>query len=441
MDKLNVCLLNDSFPPTIDGVANVVQNYADIIQRKHGNAVVVTPKYPNVTDEYPYQVIRYPSAPTSPSISYRVGYPFDPVVLKKLGDIGPDIIHSHCPVASTLLARTLREKIDVPLIFTYHTKFDIDIRRTLPIKKLQDKAIRAIAANISACDDVWVVSRGAGENLRSIGYEGEYTVMENGVDFPKGRSPEEQIQALRKELGADRDTMLFLFVGRMLWYKGLKIILEGLKMLKEQGKHFKMIFVGDGSDRDEVEKSAVELGLGGDCIFTGAIYDREKLRIYFSACDLFLFPSTFDTNGIVVREAAACEMPSVIIRNSCASEGIDHLENGVLIDENAASLAAGVAPLCDNRDLLRKLGKQAQNDLYISWEEAVAKAFDRYNLIIDKYKTGEISQKEHDYDELFTSAANICTEARLMAEKGEALGYRAASWYKNILRKFGFKGE
>ena len=56
-EKLKVCLLNDSFPPTIDGVSNTVFNYASIIQDKLGEAVVATPKYPNVEDDYDFEVV------------------------------------------------------------------------------------------------------------------------------------------------------------------------------------------------------------------------------------------------------------------------------------------------------------------------------------------------------------------------------------------------
>ena len=50
--------------------------------------------------------------------------------------------------------------------------------------------------NIEACDEVWTVSHGAGENLRSLGFRGEYRVMENGVDFPRGRATEAEIAAI-----------------------------------------------------------------------------------------------------------------------------------------------------------------------------------------------------------------------------------------------------
>ena len=57
-DSLGICLLNDSFPPTVDGVANTVLNYATVIDKKYGNAYVVVPKYPDAEDDYPFEVLR-----------------------------------------------------------------------------------------------------------------------------------------------------------------------------------------------------------------------------------------------------------------------------------------------------------------------------------------------------------------------------------------------
>ena len=50
MDKHTICLLNDSFPPIIDGVANAVVNYAENIEKHHGHAMVVTPAVPGADD-------------------------------------------------------------------------------------------------------------------------------------------------------------------------------------------------------------------------------------------------------------------------------------------------------------------------------------------------------------------------------------------------------
>jgi len=99
------------------------------------------------------------------------------------------LLHSHCPVMSTYMARQLRQIADVPIIFTYHTKFDVDIANVLKGASLQNACKKVLVSNISACDEVWVVSQGAGENLQSIGYEGDYVVMPNGVDMPLGKAP------------------------------------------------------------------------------------------------------------------------------------------------------------------------------------------------------------------------------------------------------------
>ena len=70
---MRVCLANDSFPPLIDGVSNTVVNYGNIIQSKYGAAIVATPRYPDVKDEYPFEVVRYASLNTVKLVGHRTG--------------------------------------------------------------------------------------------------------------------------------------------------------------------------------------------------------------------------------------------------------------------------------------------------------------------------------------------------------------------------------
>ena len=323
MPKLNVCLINDSFPPEIDGVANAVTNYAQIITEKFGSAVVVTPDNPEADDSvYPFPVVRYPSVDMTKLVGYRAGFPFSAAVQKTLEAGNFDIIHSHCPITSTMLARSLRDRIKVPVVMTYHTKFDIDIANAIRGKLLQEEAKALLAANISACDEVWTVSRGAGENLRAIGYEGDYIVMPNGVDFPQGRVEDALIAQVTEGYDLPENVPVFLFVGRMMWYKGIRIILEGLAKLRESGQDFRMVFVGGGNDKDEIVALTEKLGLSDRVFFSPPIHDRNLIRAWYCRADMFLFPSTFDTNGLVVREAAACALGSVLVAGSCAAEDV-----------------------------------------------------------------------------------------------------------------------
>ncbi|MBQ5356763.1 MAG: glycosyltransferase [Oscillospiraceae bacterium] len=395
MEDLKVCLINDSFPPLIDGVANTVMNYAKVINEKHGKAIVAAPFHPKEKDsDFSYKVIRFPSINTERIIDYRAGYPFSYETLDKIKAENINIIHTHCPFASTVLARTLREPLNCPIIFTYHTKFDVDIERTVGKGYLKDKIIKGIIRNIEACDEVWVVSEGAGENLKSLGYKGDYIVMPNGVDIPKGKVSKEEIEKYTGEYSLPENVPVFLFVGRMAWYKGLDIILEGLAKLKETGEDFRMVFVGGGLDFDEVKKYSEELGLSEKCIFTGPINNRNAIRAFYSRADLFLFPSVYDTNGLVVREAAACGLASVLIKKSCAAEGILDCETGFTIENSAESLVEKLVFLCKNRELMKKVGENAAEKIYISWEDSVANAVKRYEKVLENYRAGKFERKQ-----------------------------------------------
>ncbi|OJV66633.1 MAG: hypothetical protein BGO41_04205 [Clostridiales bacterium 38-18] len=384
MKKLNVGIFNDSFPPILDGVANATVNYARSIQKIYGRAVVATPWYPKVKDDYPFRVIRYSSTNVSKRLGYRMGNPFNPLLIKKLENESLDIIHIHSPFTSALLARVLRRYTGAPIVFTYHTKFDVDIEKRIAFNPLRKVSIKFLMSNINACDEVWVVSEGAGENLVQLGYEGEFQVMENGTDFEKGIGSEESLRAIRQQYGIKEDETVFLFVGRMMWYKNLRFTIDSLKAAKEQGADFKMLFVGDGVDRPSIQEYIASLGLENDCIFTGAIHDREHLRSYFSIANLFLFPSTYDTNGIVVREAAACGCPSLLIEGSCASEKIQHNITGVLIEENVESMSREIVLACEDHLRLKNIGQNAAEQIYLSWDDAVGKAFERYHHIIEQ---------------------------------------------------------
>ncbi len=417
-----VCLLNDSFPPQIDGVANAVYNYADILNKSGCGVVVATPKYPDVTDDYPFPVVRYASVNTTRLVGYRAGNPFDTRILQRLAREECDVIHSHCPVASTLLARTLRGMTGAPIIMTYHTKFDIDIANAVKSRRLQHSTLRLLVANIEACDEIWTVSRGAADNLRSLGFDGDIIIMENGVDLKKGRAPAAETAALRAAYGIPQDTPLFLFVGRMMWYKGVRMILDGLKAARARGADFRMLFVGDGHDRPAIERAAAEMGLQDRCVFAGAEHDRAKIACFFSAADLFLFPSTFDTNGIVVREAAACSLPSVLVRGSCAAEGVTDGENALLIGENAGDMTNAILSACADRERLRRIGARAAETLYLSWEDSVARAAERYRTVLDNYRSGKLATHPAPDETAFLSFAGLQEQIASLLRVRDTLG-------------------
>ena len=387
---MKTVLLNDSFPPVIDGVSNTILNYADYLQKHGDTPLVAVPRYPDVVDDYPFEVLRYPSMYAGKKVGYRAGRPFTRKAMNRLSQFSPELIHTHCPVASTLLARELREIVHVPIILTYHTKFDYDLARFVRSKALQHIMVQEIIRNVSACDDIWVVNEGAGKNLKELGFEGEYTVMPNGVDIDPSPCAPEILDKLNDEYALKAEEPLFLFVGRMLWYKGQRYILEGLARLKAKEIPFRMAFVGDGGDLENIRKEAENLGILDRCIFTGSILDRERLKAWYSRADAFLLPSVFDNNPLVVKEAASCSTPSVLVRDSSSADGVTHMENGFLISESSEEMGVQLEWICRNLPKTKEIGEKASQTLYVSWDDSIARARKRYEEILTLHRTGEL---------------------------------------------------
>ena len=421
---MKVCLLNDSFPPVIDGVVNVMMNYANYMMQDCGAKIIVgTPRYPNADyTQYPYPVVAYPSLDTAAITNgYRAGNPFGKE-FTELASFGPDIIHSHCPSSATIVARLMREQCGAPIIFTYHTKYDVDIRRFLKLKALANESIHAMVGNIEACDEIWTVSRGAGESLKALGFSGEYRVMNNGVDFQKGRVDDASVAAATAGYDLPDGVPVLLFVGRMMTYKGLPLILDALKLLSDAGQDFRMVFIGKGPDREMLEAKAAQLGLTdgetpGKCIFVGPIYDRDVLRAWNTRADLFLFPSTFDTNGLVVREAAACGLGCVLIEGSCAAEGITDGRNGFLIEETPEAMAALLQKVLPNRAHLKELGQHAMDELYLSWKDCVGEAYARYETVLDQKRSGTLPPHKKMLTDYLVKATAHTIEERIRYER------------------------
>ena len=167
-----------------------------------------------------------------------------------------------------------------------------------------------------------------------------------------------------------------------------------------------MVFVGGGNDKEEIVAQTASLGLADKVLFCEPIRDRERIRAWYCRADLFLFPSTFDTNGLVVREAAACALPSVLIAGSCAAEDVTDGDNGFLIEENAEAMFKMLKRLIADMSAVKAAGERAQNEIYISWDQAVRHAFERYQVVVDDYKRGLYAAHERFSDDFYKAMSD-----------------------------------
>jgi glycosyltransferase involved in cell wall biosynthesis len=374
-------LFNESFPPVMDGVSLTVRNYAYWLNRTMGNTYMITPSYPGYTDTEEFPVLRYASVPVPMRKPYRMGLPyFDVRLHHRLHSIPFDLLHCHSPFSAGWYALKMARRRGIPVVATFHSKYRDDFMRAVHNPAIVKLMIRRVVDFYSSVDEVWIPQPAVEETLREYGYKGHVTVMDNGTDFDKNDKIEPVRQNARKMFGFDDHKPVFLFVGQMILEKNLPLIIETLGMLRDMD--FTACFVGQGYAANQLKSLAERQGIASQVHFTGAIYDRNLLKMYYAAADLFLFPSLYDNAPLVVREAAAMHTPSLLLEGSTAAEIVSDGINGFLTQNNKNAMAAKIRKIMSDPNLLHIAGLNASTSVAQSWESIIDTVRWRYETII-----------------------------------------------------------
>jgi hypothetical protein len=218
--KLVVGQFNDSFVPVMDGVTNVVKNYAYWLDKKYGECYVATPAYPGYGDREDFPVLRYYSIPLKQREPYRIGLDLLDINFRSaIKSIPFDIVHAHCPFTSGAVAQQIARKNNIPIVATFHSKFYDDFKQVLKIDAFAKICTRIVIDFFNRVDQVWTVSKGAADTLHEYGYKGSIEVVSNGTDFVVPENINDIIKKTEQKLNIKENELVFLFVGQHIWQK------------------------------------------------------------------------------------------------------------------------------------------------------------------------------------------------------------------------------
>ena len=167
---------------------------------------------------------------------------------------------------------------------------------------------------------------------------------------------------------------IFLFVGRIIPRKGLNLLLEACKILKQQGyQNFTLLIVGEGEQRPELEDFCKNQNLEDYVKWMGKV-DYQDISSYFQAADVFVMPTFEDTWGVVVLEAMIFGKPILCSRGAGSSELVIHGVNGYIFDPLKPKLQAELmSKFMDNPHLAMAMGEQSQQQISTYTPEAASK--------------------------------------------------------------------
>jgi glycosyltransferase involved in cell wall biosynthesis len=375
---------SESYPPHIDGVGMVVRSYCEELSALGHTCYYIAPKnagrqYENAAPET-FPVMKYASLPI-PNEAYSVGLPaFDLAFLYDLNRIPFDIVHAHTPFVSAIESLRIARVRRIPLIATLHSKYYDDILSKTHSEVIADAVVQRVVQFFEKCDEVWTVNDATAEVLRGYGFRGEIVVMPNGTNLWYPTREDAKKAELRYDLGRGN---VFLFVGQQNFKKNTDSILKAAALYKQTGADFRIVFAGQGPDAKQMQTLSEELGIAEQTVFTGHIADREILKGLYARADLFVFPSLYDNAPMVVREAAASGTPSLLIRGSCAADGVTDGVNGFLCENTPEDIAK-----CMARALLtaKQVGERARETIPIPWNGVAKQVLDRYAALIERKK-------------------------------------------------------
>ena len=391
---MRIAQCSDSFLPIVDGVGRVVHQYATSLVQAGHECYVITPLQDSgYRGQQPFEIVDFLSLKLLSAGHYQSGIaPLDAHYMERISHLQFDLVHVHDPGLAGLEGLRLAERMKVPSIGTFHSKYYEDFLRVTRSDVLASLGSRFVAEFYTRCDEVWTVSEDAAETLESYGYRGHIAIVQNGTEIRTPLSKYER--AARQHYALGKDPIL-LYVGQIDFKKNLKRTLEAAALLQQKGYSFQLIFAGQGQDKERLEQQAGELGLD-QVVFTGHVTDRELLDGLYMAASLFVFPSLYDTAGLVVREAAVMGTPSVVVENTAPAEVIIDGVNGLLCQDSTESLAGVIERyLYKMSHLERKtMRMKARKTVPLPWDKVMKDVEQRYQGLLERREVENSTGKE-----------------------------------------------
>jgi N-acetyl-alpha-D-glucosaminyl L-malate synthase BshA len=279
-----------------------------------------------------------------------------------------DLLHVHYAIPhsiSAILAReSLKPKRYLPVITTLHGT-DITLvgadRSYLPITRY----------GIMQSDGVTAISHYLKQATKEIFHFDDIAVIPNFVcESEYARHP---VAELRSSLSPQGEPLL-VHVSNFRPVKRPVDCVEILARVVKKGINTRLVMVGDGSERPNVEHRARCLGVYDKCVFVGK---QPKIVDYLSAADVLLLPSEQESFGLAALEAMACEVPVIASRVGGVPEVVTDGETGFLSEVgDVEKMAEDAARLLTDGELRREMGKRAR-------ESALSRY--RTDLVIPQY--------------------------------------------------------
>jgi glycosyltransferase involved in cell wall biosynthesis len=355
---MRIGMMVDTYKPYVSGITNYIDLNKRALENEGHEVYVFTFGDLDYEDDEP-RVIRNPGLALGDT-GYYLSLRYKTAHKKLLQTM--DVVHVHHPFLSGRLALNYCRRMQIPIIFTNHARYDLYAQARLPLMPKEVSLSMLQSYMPDFCDAVDLVispSNGMKNILRQYGVESHIEVVPNGVDL---RHFHEAQPLARSDFGFRDQDILLIYAGRIAPEKNLEFLIRSFAGVSQVFSNVHLLIVGGGQKQfeDEIKSLPSALNIPDRVHFVGMIpYDR--LPAYLAMCDAFVTASVTEVHPLSVIEAMAAGLPVVGIDSPGVGDSITDCETGLLATDDMASFTAKLTYLCMDGALRKQIGRSARD--------------------------------------------------------------------------------
>lgn len=369
---MKIAIVSETFLPSTDGVVTRLTASIDWLQKQGHELLIIAPDL-GVKEYRGIQVVGLPAHRFFLYPDRQLSWPSRQVG-KSLRMFHPDLVHVVNPAVLGVAGVYYSWKWNYPLVASYHTRIPqyADYYGLPFFKPVLWWYFRLLhnRADLNLCTSQTVCEELTAKRFRNV------HVWKRGVDIERF-GPQHYDEEMRHRLtGGQTEKTLLLYVGRLAPEKEIGQIRDVLQTHPDMC----LAIVGDGPERQLLEDHFK----GMNVVFTGFLHGQELAQAYASS-DVFVFPSTTETLGLVILEAMASGLPVVAARSGPSCEQIEDGVTGCLFDpEEKGSLSKAVLKLNDHRYREQISRNAYEVGRQFGWAEPSAQLLHFYQQVLEK---------------------------------------------------------
>lgn len=372
---MRIAIFTDTFLPQVNGVTNTLKHLADYFEAESIAYILITPGQKE-TSHLPYNIEKFFSTPFLFYSECRLTIPNMIRMHKRLDAFNPDLLFLMTEFTIGLSGLNYGKKNNIPIISNYSTNFR-SILAAYNLSIFENILLRYLKWFHNEAHYTVTPSKESEKVLKLMGIK-HTGIFGRGIDFHKF-SPNKRTVSFREKLGLNHKIIL-LYVGRLSSEKDLWVLNDSMHELNKKHKEqIALIITGDGPIKLELEKSMPD-----NVIFTGYKKGNDLSEIYAS-CDIFAFPSSFETFGNVVLEAYASGLPVVGVSEGGVLELVQDYVTGFLSKpRDSKSFSSNLEQLITNHVLRHQCGINGRLFAQTkSWPSIITALLNNFNHYIN----------------------------------------------------------